>query len=481
MTRKTNYHMSAEEFRRFGKEVIDWIADYYEWVESKPVVPDVQPGGIRTMLPVDPPLTGEPFSEMLDDVDRVIMPGITHWQSPNFFAYFPSNTSFPSILGEILAAGMGVQGMVWKTSPAATELETHVLDWMASLLGLPDKFLSNSEGGGVIQDTASSAVLCAMLAAREKATSGVSNRQGVSGSLVAYTSDQAHSSVQKAARIAGIGDANIRLVETDDGFAMRVDRLAELMAEDREKGLTPFFVSATVGTTSSMAIDPIPEIAKLCDGIWLHVDAAMAGTAAVCEDYRWINAGLDGAQSYCFNPHKWMFTNFDCNCFYVSDRHALIDALSILPEYLKTREHGSGAAIDYRDWQIPLGRRFRSLKLWFVLRHYGAEGLAHHVREHIRLAETFETWVREHPDFNLVVPRKLNTVCFAHSQGNSFTEQLLESVNQTGKLFASHTKLGEAFTIRMVVGARDTELRHVQNAWNLFVNKAGEQSRRTSK
>jgi len=474
MNPKNNYHMSAGEFRRFGKEVIDWIADYYELVESRSVVPDVQPGDIRAKLPVDPPRTGDPFPEMMEDVDNIIMPGITHWQSPNFFAYFPSNTSFPSILGEIVSAGLGVQGMVWKTSPAATELETHVLDWMARLLGLPDTFLSHTDGGGVIQDTASSAVLCAMLAARERATGGATNKSGVPTGLVAYTSDQAHSSVQKAARIAGIGDANIRLVETDDLYAMRADRLEELMTEDRNKGLTPFFVSATIGTTSSMAIDPIPEIAALCEGIWLHVDAAMAGTAAVCEEFRWINTGVEKAQSYCFNPHKWMFTNFDCNCFYVADRGALIEALSILPEYLKTREHVSGAAIDYRDWQIPLGRRFRSLKLWFVIRHYGAEGLAHHVREHVRLAETFESWVHEHADFDLVVPRKLNTVCFAHRLGNSFTEQLLESVNQTGKIFVSHTKLSDRFTIRMVVGARDTELHHVRGAWELLVNKAGE-------
>jgi len=474
MSKKTNYHMSPAEFRRYGKEVIDWIADYYEWVESKPVVADVEPGEVRAMLPDFPPQTGESFPEMMDDVDRILMPGITHWQSPNFFAYFPSNTSFPSILGEIVAAGLGVQGMVWKTSPAATELETHVLDWMAKLLGLPEHFLSSTEGGGVIQDTASSAVLCAMLAAREQATAGVSNREGVSPNLVAYTSDQAHSSVQKAARIAGIGDNHIRMIETDEHFAMNVDALDSAMAQDRASGLKPFFVSATMGTTSSMAMDPIEKIANLCAGVWLHVDGAMAGTAAVCDEYRWINKGLERAQSYCFNPHKWMFTNFDCNCFYVSDRQALIGALSILPEYLRTSEHESGAAIDYRDWQIPLGRRFRSLKLWFVLRHYGGDGLRHHISEHVKLAEKFEQWVLDYDDFELVVPRTLNTVCFRHRKGNEFTEKLMARVNATGKMFVSHTKLGSSYTIRMVVGSRDTELRHISAAWNLLTKMAGE-------
>ena len=470
---KTNFHMTADEFRKAGREVVDWIADYYEWVESHPVVPSVAPGDIRASLPEHPPQSGEPFASLMTDVDKLIMPGITHWQSPNFFAYFPSNTSFPSILGEMMAAGMGVQGMVWKTSPACTELETHVLDWMVELLGLPDRFLSQGEGGGVIQDTASSAVLCALLAARERATEGQSNQQGIQDrKLVAYTSNQAHSSVQKAARIAGIGDESIRLIGVNADFSMDVDALRDAIQTDRENGLRPFFISATVGTTSSMAMDSLTEIASVLDeSIWLHVDAAMAGSATVCPEHRSIHNGLEQADSYCFNPHKWLFTNFDCNCFYVADRSALLGALAILPEYLRTAEHDAGA-IDYRDWQIPLGRRFRALKLWFVLRHYGAEGLQAHIRQHLELAAKFEQYVIESDHFELIVPRSLNTVCFAHREGNDWTEAILEQVNRSGKMYVSHTKLNDRYTIRMVVGQRTTEERHVRGAWELLEEAA---------
>jgi len=474
MVEKTNHHMTSDEFREAGRELVDWIADYYDFVENRPVVPDVEPGDIRSRLPAHPPESGESFDAIMRDVDRVIMPGITHWQSPNFFAYFPSNTSFPSILGEMMSAGLGVQGMVWKTSPACTELETHVMDWVVELLGLPSRFLSTGKGGGVIQDTASSAVLCAMLAARERVTKGVSNKTGAPVNLVAYTSTQAHSSVQKAARIAGIGDENIRMIEVDDTFAMNPVALEKAIREDREAGKIPFFVSATVGTTSSMAMDNVFFISKLLDEqIWLHVDAAMAGSAAVCPELRGMHDGLEFADSYCFNPHKWLFTNFDCSCFFVADRNALTNALSILPEYLRTAEHAAGA-IDYRDWQVPLGRRFRALKLWFVIRHYGSKGLQSHVRQHIELAKEFETWVSQSKQFELVARRSLNTVCFAHQHGNAATEAVLQAVNATGKLFASHTKLHDRYTIRMVVGGRDTEHRHVLAAWNNFCTTADE-------
>lgn len=468
MSRKTDHHMTPDEFRRYGRDVVDWIADYYEWVESQRVLPDVKPGDIRAGLPADPPEHGEAFEDILADVDDLIMPGLTHWQSPNFMAYFPSNVSFPSILGEMMAAGMGQQGMVWKTSPAATELETHVMDWMARMLDLPEAFLGN----GVIQDTASSATLCALLAARERATNGTSNRTGVPDNLVAYTSNQAHSSIQKAARIAGIGDERMRLIKTDANMRIDVAALQAAIRADREAGLTPFFVCAAVGTTSSMAVDPVADIARVAEGCWIHVDAAMAGTAALCPEFRWIHDGLELADSYCFNPHKWMFTNFDCNAFWVRDRKALLDALSILPEYLRTAEYESGAAIDYRDWQIPLGRRFRSLKLWFVLRSYGAEGLRHHVREHVRLAESFARKVDEHPDFELVVPRSLNLVCLAHRRGDAFTEQLMQTINSTGQLYLSHTVLSGRYTIRVSIGGRDQQQRHVDRAWNLMVQTA---------
>ena len=310
---------------------------------------------------------------MLEDVDRIVLPGITHWQHPSFFAYFPCNNSGPSILGELLSAGLGVQGMLWSTSPACTEIETHVLDWLVDMLGLPECFRSSSSGGGVIQDSASSAALCAVLAARERATGYLSGDQGLTRPLTAYVSTQAHSSIEKAVRIAGLGSDHLRLVPVDERYAMRADALAELVRADRSAGRTPCFVAATVGTTSSNALDPLRAIGEICrrEGLWLHVDAAMAGTAALCPELRGIQDGLELADSYCFNPHKWMFTNFDCDCFWVADRSALVRTLSILPEYLRNAATESGKVIDYRDWQVPLGRRFRALKLWFVIRWYG--------------------------------------------------------------------------------------------------------------
>src|SRR5579884_1592388 len=351
-----HHHMTIEDFQRHGRQVIDWIADYHRRVESFPVLSRVKPGEIRAALPPAPPSRGEPFDRMLRDLDEILLPGITHWQSPNFFAFFPSNTSGPSILGELLSAGLAVQGMLWATSPAATELETHVLDWLAGMLGLPEKFLSSTRGGGVIQDTASSAILCALLAARERATAGRSNEDGCDGRLTAYASSQAHSATEKAVKIAGLGRRNLRLLDVDSAFAMRPDALADAIARDRRQGKLPCFVCATVGTTSSQAIDPLRPIGEICrrEGVWLHVDAAMAGTAALCPEFRWIHDGLELADSYCFNPHKWMFTNFDCDCFYLADRAALIDALTIQPEYLQNRASASGAVFDYRDWQIPL-------------------------------------------------------------------------------------------------------------------------------
>jgi aromatic-L-amino-acid decarboxylase len=323
--------MTPDEFRRHGKAMIDWIADYFERVESFPVLSQVKPGELRAALPKSAPEHGESFEAMLADVDRLILPGITHWQSPNFFAYFPSNNSFPSILGEMISAGLGVQGMLWATSPVCTELETHVLDWLVEMLGLPASFRSAGKGGGVIQDTASSSALCALLAARERATNYAANEHGCDGRLVVYTSSQAHSSIEKAVKIAGLGRANLRLIETDDAFAMRPEALARAIRSDRDAGRVPSFVSATIGTTSSNAIDPVRKIGEICraHGVWLHLDAAMSGTAALCPEFRWTHDGAELADSYCFNPHKWMFTNFDCDCLYVADRAALIRTLSV--------------------------------------------------------------------------------------------------------------------------------------------------------
>jgi aromatic-L-amino-acid decarboxylase len=476
MQPEKSHHMTADEFRRWGRAVVDWIADYQQRVESFPVLSQVQPGQVRAALPAEPPQVGEPFDAILGDIERVILPGVTHWQSPNFFAFFPANTSGPAILADLLSSGLGVQGMLWATSPACTELETHVLDWLADMLGLPAKFKSAGTGGGVIQDSASSAVLCALLAARKRATNYETNRRGGDGRLVAYTSTQAHSSVEKAVRIAGLGDQNLRRIEVDDRFALRPEALARQIESDRQAGRVPCFVSATVGTTSSNALDPLPEIGRLCREyhLWLHVDAAMAGTAAICPEHRHIQAGLELADSYCFNPHKWMFTNFDCDCFFVADRAALIQALTVLPEYLRNQATQSGAVIDYRDWQVPLGRRFRSLKLWFVIRHYGVEGLRHHVRRHIELAQEFAREVEASGRFKLVVPPPLNLVCFRHVAGDAFNERLLDRLNRSGHLYLTHTKLNGHYVLRFCVGQTHTEARHVARAWQRIQEAAAE-------
>jgi aromatic-L-amino-acid decarboxylase len=474
MSQEKTFHMTPDEFRRHGHTVVDWIADYYTRIESYPVLSRAKPGQIRASLPANPPAQGESFDAILGDVEKLILPGITHWQSPNFFAFFPANASGPAILGDLLSSGLGVQGMLWATSPACTELETHVLDWLVGMLGLPEKFLSTNTGGGVIQDTASSASLCALLAARERATNFASNRRGCEGKLVAYTSSQAHSSIEKDIRIAGMGLDNLRLIAVDENFAMRPDMLAAQVGADRQAGLTPCFVAATIGTTSSNAIDPLPEIGRICreNKLWFHVDAAMSGTAALCPEFRHTHAGVELADSYAFNPHKWMFTNFDCNCFYVADRKALIQTLSILPEYLRNQATESGAVIDYRDWQIPLGRRFRALKLWFVIRHYGIEGLQHHVRRHVELAQQFEGWVKADSRFELAAPVPLNLVCFRHKGGDEVNQELMDSLNRSGDLYLTHTKLANRTTLRLCVGQTNTEARHVERAWKRIKEEA---------
>jgi aromatic-L-amino-acid decarboxylase len=466
--------MTPDEFRRFGRTVVDWIANYQERAASFPVFPSVQPGDIRRSLSPHPPAQGDEFESILLDVDRLIMPGITHWQSPNFFAYFPSNNSGASILADLLSAGLGIQGMLWSTSPACTELETHVLDWLVEMLGLPDRFRSSGSGGGVIQDSASSATLCALLAARERATNFQSNERGCDGRLVAYASTQTHSSIEKAMTIAGLGRQNLRLVDVDNQFAMRPELLAGQIERDRAAGLVPCFVCATVGTTSSLAIDPVPEIARICRdaGLWLHVDAAMAGTAALCPEFRTMHNGVEEADSYVFNPHKWMLTNFDCSCFYVADRDALTRTLSVLPEYLRNRATESGSVIDYRDWQIPLGRRFRSLKLWFVIRSYGVEPLRQFVRHHVALAQQFARWVEASDRFELAAPAALNLVCFRHVDGDDVNRKLLDRLNRSGRLYLSHTTLNGRFTLRMCIGQARTEAHHVEEAWGAIVQAA---------
>lgn len=476
MSQNSSFHMTPDEFRRYGKAVVDWIADYYEQVESLPVLAQVEPGQLRAALPPAPPAQGEDFAAVLKDVDDLIMPGLTHWQSPNFFAYFPANSSGPAVLGELLASGLGVQGMLWSTSPACTELETHVLDWVAQMLDLPAQFHSSGSGGGIIQDSASSAALCALLAAREQATNFATNEQGANGRLVAYVSSQTHSSLEKGVKIAGIGRQNLRQIEVDDNFAMRPTNLARQIERDKAAGLTPFFVCATVGTTSSAAVDPLPEIGQICreHGLWFHVDAAMYGTAAICPEFRSIQQGVELAHSYTFNPHKWMFTNFDCNCFFVANRAALINALTIMPEYLRNTATESGQVFDYRDWQIPLGRRFRALKLWFVIRHYGVEGLQFHIRRHVDLARQFAGWVQAGGNFELAAPPTLNLVCFRHTGGDAINMKLMEQLNRSGRLFLTHTKLNGQIALRFCVGQTHTDLPHVQRAWQLIEQTAAD-------
>lgn len=458
---------AAADLRRDGHSAIDWIAQYLENVERLPVLAQVKPGEILAHLPLHAPAAGEAFDQILEDVQQKILPGITHWQSPNYFAYFPANSSPASVLGELLSAGLGVQGMLWATSPACTELEIRVLDWLVEMLGLPQHFLSTATGGGVIQDSASSANLCAVIAGRERATSFQSNEEGCDRQLTAYTSAQAHSSIEKAIKIAGIGRKNLRLIEVDENFAMRPELLAKAIAEDKRAGRLPCFVGATGGTTSTMAFDPLPEIGAICreHKVWLHVDAAMAGTAALCPELRWVHRGLELADSYCVDAHKWMFTNFDCTCFYVADRKALTESLAIAPEYLKNTASATGSVVDFRDWHVPLGRRFRALKLWCVVRSFGVDGLRQLVRRHVELAQQFAEWVRKDKRFEIMAPATLNLVCFRLKAGDADNEQLLQDLNASGKLYLSHTKLNGKYTLRFCVAQTYTEERHVRAAW----------------
>lgn len=471
---KKSYHMSPEQFREEGKKIIDWIADYYEEIEKFPVLSQVKPGEIKAGLPATAPKTSESIDAMLNDINDKILPGITHWQSPNFFAYFTANTSFPSILGDLISSGLGVQGMIWATSPAATELETQVLDWLAEAMGMPEAFKSTSTGGGVIQDTASTAVLTAILAARERATKFQSNQRGYSAKLVAYISTQTHSSVEKGIKIAGIGKENIRLIDVDETFAMRPELLQKQIESDRASGLQPFFICGTIGTTSSTAIDPIKTIGEIArkENCWYHIDAAALGSAMICPEYRHFMDGVELADSFSFNPHKWMFTNFDCDVFWVANRAELINTFSILPEYLRNKATESGEVFDYRDWHIQLGRRFRALKLWFVIRHYGTEGLQFHIREHIRLAGVFRSWIEESTDFELLTEPLMNLVCFRHKAGDEFNLKLMNAANDSGKIYFTHTKLNGQLALRMNIGQTNTEERHVKSAWKLILEMA---------
>ncbi|MHC5026210.1 MAG: aminotransferase class V-fold PLP-dependent enzyme [Planctomycetota bacterium] len=467
--------MPADALREQGHAVIDWITTYlHEAAHDAPVLSSVQPGEIYAALPEHPPTTGEPFEAWMADVERVVMPGITHWQSPNFYAFFPANVSGPAILGDLLSSGLGVQGMLWATSPACTEVETRMLDWLVEMLDLPRAFLSTGRGGGVLQDTASSVSLCALVAARERLTGGRTNEEGYVGGMTIYTSVEAHSSIEKSAMIAGFGRAAVRKIPVDDAQAMNVDALRSAIEADVASGLRPCLVVATVGTTSTNGMDPLAPIGAIAKqhGAWFHVDAAYAGTAALCPEFRWMHDGMETADSYCFNPHKWMLTNFDCSCFWVRDRDALTSSLSIDPEYLRNHASDSGDVFDYRDWHVPLGRRFRALKLWFVIRHYGVEGLQQHVRHGIALARTLAERITADPNLTLLRDPPLTLLCFSHVNGNEATEALLHRLNASGQMYLTHTKVGERYVIRFCIGATRTEAKHVDAAWETIRDEA---------
>jgi aromatic-L-amino-acid decarboxylase len=457
--------VTAAGFRSDGAEALEWVARYLESLERVEVSPCVTPGDIVAQLPAHAPEQPEPFASILQDLDRVIVPGLTHWQAPGFFAYFPASASPPSVLGELVSAGLGVNCMLWSTSPACTELEMVVLDWLVGLLGLPDHFRSASQGGGVIEDSASSATLCALVAARERALGAAPLHR-----LTIYGTSEAHSSLAKGAKIAGFAQDQLRRVPVRDDFSMDASALSRMVQDDRAAGLVPCFVLATAGTTSSMAFDPLEEIGVVCrdERLWLHVDAAMAGSAAICPELRAFHDGIELADSYAFNPHKWLLTNFDCTCFYVRDRKALTDALSVTPEYLRNPATSSGAVVDYRDWQVPLGRRFRALKLWFVLRTYGAEGLRRHVRRHLALTDELRARLEADERFVFCAPPALDLLCFAHVRGNAVTEQLLRDVNGTRRVLLSHTVLAGRYTIRCAIGGAWTERCHLDELWEII-------------
>jgi aromatic-L-amino-acid decarboxylase len=474
-----NVHdMTPEDFRRYGHRVVDWAADYLRDVGEYPVLSRVAPGEIAAHLPPSPPDEPEPMERILADLDGVIMPGITHWNHPAFFAYFGITGSGPGILGELISAALNVNGMLWKTSPAATELEEVTLDWLRQMLGLSADF------DGVIMDTASMASLVAIAAARERVPGLFVRQEGLSGRpdaprLRLYTSEQAHSSIEKGAITLGVGQAGVRKIPTDEAFRLDAAALARAVAEDLEAGWTPFFVAATVGTTSTTSIDPVPAIAEVCREyrLWLHVDGAYGGMAAVAPEFRHVLEGCERADSVVVNPHKWLFTPIDCSAFFVKEPALLKRTFSLVPEYLKTAEQD--AVNNYMDWGVQLGRRFRALKLWMIIRYFGHKGLAARIREHVRLGQQLARWVDEHPDFERTAPTPFSTVCFRarprrlvgddSSEAQDYLERLnagvMEAVNATGRAYLSHTKLNGRYTLRVAIGNLRTTEEHVRRVW----------------
>lgn len=466
--------MDTEAFRRYGHQVVDWMADYLANVGTYPVLAQTAPGAIRRSLPAQPPAHAEAMEDILADIDRVIMPGITHWNSPGFFAYFSITGSGPGILGEMLSGALNVNAMLWRTSPAATELEQVTLDWLRQMLGLPVPFF------GVINDTASSGTLYALAAARE-AIPGLQIRQhGMPGRpevprLRYYASQEAHSSVEKAGIVLGVGQEGLRKIGVDSSFRMDVAQLERAITEDLAAGWRPFAVVATVGTTSTTSIDPVPQIADVCErhGLWLHVDGAYGGSAAVDPSMQWVLGGCERADTLIVNPHKWLFTPIDCSILYTRKPGVVKAAFSLIPEYLRNTESMGDEVPNLMDYGTSLGRRFRSLKLWMIMRYFGQEGLAARIHEHIRLGQLVTQWVNESPNFELMAPVPFSTVCFrAHprhlddeAQLETLNESIMSNINASGHFFLSHTRLHGKFTIRIAIGNLRTTEQDIRDLW----------------
>ncbi|KAF4524640.1 hypothetical protein B566_EDAN013749 [Ephemera danica] len=460
--------MNAEEFRQFGKAAVDYLADYLENIRDKKVLPDVEPGYLRHLLPTNAPEEPDDWRDVLADMDRAIMPGMTHWHSPHFHAYYPTGNSYPGIVGEMMCAGMGTIGFTWMSGPACTELEVITLDWLGQMLGLPEEFLSASpgHGGGVLQGSASEATLVALLTARERYVrnhaSSPSEEQQLRAKLVAYTSDQANSSVEKAGILAAVP---MRLLQTDETCRLSAQTLRDAIQEDRAKGLIPCCLIATLGTTGTCAFDPLEELAPVCQesGLWFHVDAAYAGSAFICPEYRYLMAGVEQSDSFNFNPHKWMLVNFDCSAMWVRDSRELVAAMSVDRVYL--RHPKEGVMPDYRNWQIPLGRRFRALKLWFVLRLYGVKRIQEHIRTQCELAKQFEAMVRKDERFEIVAPASMGLVCFRLKGPNELTQEMLTGLQTSGKIYVIGAVNAGCFLVRFAVCSRFTAYSDIEFAW----------------
>ncbi|MFQ5629876.1 MAG: pyridoxal phosphate-dependent decarboxylase family protein [bacterium] len=475
---KNHGDMPTMEFREYGYKMIDWIADFLENSDQIPVLPDVAPGDIRRRVAGQPPQNGEPMPEIFKDIDEVIMPGMTHWNHPSYLAYFSSVGSAPGILGELLAAALNINGMVWKSCPSSTELEQATTDWVRQMLGLPKDFF------GVIYDTGSVSSLHAIAAAREQLLDLQIREKGMAGRpklprLRMYISEHTHSSIDKAGLLVGLGMEGIRKITVDDNFAMQPAALQKAIAEDRANGWRPFCVVATIGTTSTTAIDPVAEIAEICmqEDLWLHIDAAYAGSAAIVPEMRAYFKGWEQADSVLVNPHKWMFVPLDLSILFTRKPEVLRRAFSLTPEYLRTKHDDE--VVNFMDYGIPLGRRFRAIKLWFVLRYFGVEGIADRIRYHIQLAQQLAAKIDAHPDFERLAPMPFSTVAFrAHPQHiddenhlNSLNERLLEAVNATRRVFLSHSKVDGRFVLRIVIGNIRTEEWHVEQAWQIVQEK----------